>query len=322
MTNTTPLPDDLVDELLDEVLGTDSPEPGQHEPLQHPAPFIAAIPAEQMFADLDYQRPIDDARVRKMTSAYDVALVVIIEVAQRGPDSYAILDGQHRWAMCKRVLDNPTLVARIHRGLTVAEEAKLYHQLNTTRRALTTWDRWVARRTAGDPAVEAIEQILITRGLRVAHGVGPDRFRAVAAAERIVKLGGLALLADTIDLVRAAWPEDQTGLDANLIQGLALVLSLYPDELDRDRLLTTMAGYIPRQILARADAARELHTGTKERLVAHVLVANYNSTARAGRIDPFLNRLAAHSKHPNQPINQHTAAADQPVARGDGGDDQ
>lgn len=267
-------------------------------------PYVTALPVDELFADHTYQRELDEHRVNKMAANYRLALVGIVEVSDRGPHAtgprYAILDGQHRWATVRnRAFGDartPHLPCRVHTGLTVDQEAKLYHELNTTRKQLTGWDRWLARRGAGDPIVRDIEALLDRHGLKVALRGGGNIFRATRTAEKIVELNGLPLLDSVISVVRSAWPEDQNGMDGHILHGLAHVLSAYTrDELDLERLTAVLAGIMPRQLAARAAAVRELHKGTMDRLAAHVIVERYNAS-KGPRLEPFFTRVKPISK--------------------------
>lgn len=264
-------------------------------------PYVAALPVGRLFADSAYQRELDLLRVERMSAAFDIALVGIIEVSERDDGRFAILDGQHRWATVRDVSfnssdENPHVVCRIHRDLTVTEEAALYHQLNTTRKQLTGWDRWLARRTAQEPLVLDIEACAQRVGLTIAMTEGQNVLRATKACENVVELGGIQLLENALTLIRTAYPDDQSGLDAAIIQGLAHVLHAYTrEELDLERLVQSLATILPRQLTARADAVRELHKGTRDRLAAHVIVERYN-TGKGGRVQPFFERVKPQTK--------------------------
>lgn len=264
-------------------------------------PYIAALPVSALFADPTYQRDLDTFRVDKMADVYRVALVGIIEVSERADGRYAILDGQHRAAVVKSVAfgtpnPDPHIPCRIHTGLSVTQEAETYGQLNTTRRQLTGWDRWVARRGAQERAVLDIEQCAHRHGLVVGMQAGGNVLRATKACENVVAIGGVPLLDEVLSTVRQTWPDDQAGMDAAILLGLGLVLSSYDrDELDLARLVNTLAGVLPRQLTARASAAREIHKGALSRLAAHVIVEQYNSI-KAGRVTPFLDRVKPQTK--------------------------
>lgn len=286
-----------LDAALDDVL---EHEPTPADDTTRAEPYIDALPIDQLFADHTYQRELDEHRVARMADEFQIALVGIVEVSKRADHQYAILDGQHRWATVRDVdFDQPRarhLPCRVHTGLTITEEAALYHQLNTTRRQLTGWDRWLARRGAGDPVVRDIEALLARHDLQVSLRGGHNIFRATRTAEKIVELNGLQLLDQVVAVVRAAWPDDQNGMDGSILHGLAHVLDNYDrDELDTARLIEVLAGVMPRQLGARAAAVRELHKGTLDRLTAHVIVERYNG-AKGPKLQPFFERVKPVSK--------------------------
>ncbi len=283
---------DVVDHEYDATDGDRAPDA---------EPYITALPASALFADHTYQRELDEHRVVKMAANFRIALVGILEVSDRGADLYAILDGQHRWAMIRdrsfADAREPHIACRVHRDLTVDQEAKLYHELNTTRKQLTGWDRWLARRGAGDPVVRDIEMLLDSHGLRVALSGGGNVFRSTRTAEKIVELNGLPLLDEVIGTVRSAWPDDQGGMDGSILHGVAHVLDNYSrEELNLEQLVEALAGVLPRQLSARAGAVRELHKGTLDRLMGHVVVERYNGVKGTTRLVPFFERVKPTSK--------------------------
>lgn len=263
--------------------------------------YVTAVPIDRMFVDHTYQRPIDTHRVAGYVSEYDHTLIGIIEVAERPDGRYAILDGQHRWATAKVAeLTLTHLPCRVHRRLTLHEEAALYTRLNTTRRSLTTWDRWKGRRAAGDPAVTEIETTLARHGLAIAETPAPTHVRATKACETVVSIGGPQLLDDTMRTIRGAYPDDVDGLNASIITGVAHVLYHYPT-IDTERLTTALARMLPRQLIARAAAAREIQPGSLARLTATVIVDRYNATP-GPNIRPFAQQVKPHSKPPRKPV--------------------
>lgn len=284
-----------VDDEPDKAVAPDSPPPSAEEAGPKRDPFVAALPVADLFADPTYQRDLDDLRVQRMVRDFDPALVGIIEVSRRADGRYAILDGQHRWATVRDHefdrTDRPHIACRVHTGLTVADEARLYHQLNTTRKQLTGWDRWLARRAAGEQAVLDIEACVTAHGFTVGMREGAGVLRATKAAENVVALGGIPLLGEVLSVIRAAYGDDQAGLDAAIIHGLGHVMKFYDrEELDLHRLVEALQGVVPRQLTARAAAVREIHKGTLDRLTGHVIVERYNA-AKGRKIEAFFDRV-------------------------------
>jgi hypothetical protein len=242
--------------------------------------FITVLRAGDLFIDHTYQRPLDDSRVAKMAASYDVALVGILEVSDRGDGKYAVVDGQHRWAMLVeldvRSVDTP-VCCHVHRGLTVEQEAALFRDIDRGRRALTTWDRWHARLAAAEPTVVAIDRVVRTYNLVLSDQVRPSTIRATKTVEDIVAIGGTNLLGEVIDTLLTAWGPGADTFTAELLMGTAMVRAGY-SQVDLGRLIDKLIETTPRQVSARARALRETQSGSLGRLVAVYMLSLYNAT--------------------------------------------
>lgn len=286
---------------LDDTEAEPTAEPAAAEPKRDP--YVTALPVDSLFPDRSYQRDLDPGRVARMAKAYDAALVGIVEVSERPGGRYAILDGQHRWALTKDVMfeqeENPHIACRVHSGLSVEEEAALYGRLNTTRKQLTGWDRWKARRGASEPACIAIEEACAKAGWTVSYRSGTrGHLTCTSALEKVYQVGGAPFVTYVLGIITSAWNDDPDGATIAIVGALAGITGAYGDELDRARLVGALAGVVPRQLTARAAAARELHKGTIDKLTAHVIIEEYNAVARTGRLTPFLQVRKPGSPNP------------------------
>lgn len=264
-----------------------------------PTVYVDAIAVSDIFADHTYQRDLDTGRVTRMAKAYDPQLVGILEVALRKDGRFAVIDGQHRWEMLKTA--HPAgprayVACNVHTGLTVEQEAQLFYDIDKHRRRLTGWDRWNARRGAGEQVVLDIEATATAAGFSVEPRTTDGTIRCVGSMEKIVNLSGLQLLDSTLAVIVGAFGRTVDAVTGELVHGTALVLAYYgPDELDVKRLVSAMQSVAPRQVLARADALREVQKGQKPRLVASVLVDRYNSTS-GKKLQAFAERMPAQAK--------------------------
>jgi len=301
---------DKLRDALRRLLDLDDLEDNDDSNIDTPAaepkrdPYVTALSVEALFPDRTYQRDLDPARVARMAKAYDPALVGIVEVSARDGGRYAILDGQHRWAMTKDLAFEqdtaPHIACRVHTGLTITEEAALYGRLNTTRKQLTGWDRWKARRGAGETVCLAIEEACARAGWTVSYRSSTrGHLTCTTALEKAYNLGGAPFITYILGIVSAAWNDDPDGATLPIIGGLAGVIGAYGDSnLDRERLITALSAVVPRQLTARAAAARELHKGTVDKLTAHVIVEEYNAAARGGKLPPFFSVQTPGSPNP------------------------
>jgi hypothetical protein len=261
-------------------------------------PYIAALRAGDLFADPAYQRDLDISRVERMRRELDRTLLGVIEVSERAEGRYAIIDGQHRWAVIQAAGgEDAHLVCQVHTGLGIEDEARLFYEIDTRRKTLSWWDRWRARRGAGDPQVLGIDQVLRRHRLQVNPAPADGNVRATKALQTIVTdLGDLGMLDQVLSVLSAAFGRSFDAFDGALLQGVALVLGHYPaDELDTERLARQLRDIPPRQLRAKALALREAHRGTVPRLCAAVIVERYNA-GRGRNIEAFFTRAPSTGK--------------------------
>ncbi|WAX58538.1 Lsr2 family protein [Jatrophihabitans cynanchi] len=263
-----------------------------------PGTYITALPVAALFADPTYQRDLDEPRVAKMSGEYDHTLLGVLEVSERDDGRFAILDGQHRWATVARINgEHAHVVCNVHAGLSIEDEACLFHEIDTSRRNHTWWDRWRARRGMADSTVLAIDEVLHRHQLQVNPAPADGNIRATKALETIVDdLGGLQMLDNVLIVLTSAFGRSVDAFDGGIMQGVALVLGHYDaDELHGERLVAQLSAIAPRQLRARAVALREAHRGTVPRLSAAVIVERYNA-ARGCHLEPFFTRVPSASK--------------------------
>lgn len=250
--------------------------------------YVAAVTAAECFVDHTYQRIQDVARARKIAAGWDRRLVGLIEVSDRGPDAtprYAVIDGQHRWAAAGFLQDPPQLVANVHEGLTVEQEAELFDKLNRQRKQPTTWDHWKARRVSGDPIVAAIEQIAAQAGLHCTENAGtPGGIFCTSTMEKVAaSAGGLDLLGDTLIAITTAWGYQRAAVESPVVHGLAMVIHTFgPDRLTAGRLNDALQSIPPQRIRLAATTLRDASIpGSLAKLTA-MAFANHINQATAG----------------------------------------
>lgn len=194
------------------------------------------VPLDELMVDPSYQRVLEEKRVNKIVAEFDPALLGVLEVSLRNGKA-AIFDGQHRFAALQRrgAKDAPCL---IHEGLTVAEEAMLFVDLQTRRKALRPLDRFKARIVAGDESAISITRIAHEHGYVIAEGANSiNGIGAVAALDRIYDRGGSDLLSKTLELV-SVYRGEPKGTDGSLLEGLAIAIERY----GKDRRMEKLPG--------------------------------------------------------------------------------
>lgn len=244
--------------------------------------YITALGVTEIFADHSYQRALDTARIAAMVAQWDVRLVGVIDVSDRGPTAhprYAVVEGKHRWAAAKQLNPIGVIVARVHTGLSKSQEAQLFTDIDATRRRLNTWDQWKARRRAGDATVTTIESIAARVGLVVDNAPTDGRVRCVKTLERIMAWPkGEMLLRDTLLLLHEIWGNQQAAYDSALVTGMALLLRKCGTDVafETDRLIESLIDFTPARILYIAKAKGEHNTAPLPKRVALTLLERFN----------------------------------------------
>lgn len=183
---------------------------------------IRGVPVGELMVDPTYQRELDERRVDGIVDGFDPALLGTLEVSARNGRS-AVFDGQHRLAALKRLrIDHVACV--VHEGLSVEDEARLFVELQTRRKALTPLDRFRARLVAGESQARAINRIVEAAGYKVTSGGGAAAIGAVTALDRVLALDETgAILESALDLL-SVWKGEPKATDGALILGLGLFL--------------------------------------------------------------------------------------------------
>jgi uncharacterized protein DUF6551 len=251
---------------------------------------VALLRLGELEVDTRFQRPMNEARVKRMQSTFDPTLVGLLTVSARTGGHYVLLDGQHRWmvlvnmgytdALCE-VLDN----------LTLEQEATIFHGRNVGRVRLGIGDYFRARLTAKEPTALAIMKLVTAAGFQIDLNPGRNWKNAASKAEHIVAIHALervyniGLLGQTLLAVRHAWPNQPAFfMKSDLILGIGGFLRTYP-EADAGRITKQWSYYSPHAIIAAAMANTTL-VGRRSgwTSIVEVLRDAYNRNQKGSRL--------------------------------------
>lgn len=252
-------------------------------------PFrVELLSLETLLTDKSYQRPPNWRFVRATAAKFDPSLVGTIDVAQRSPSRYAILDGQQRSEIV-RLLGMETIWASVYQGLDIASEARFFLKKNRDRRAVHPFYTFQAKVTSRDPVAMAVDRIVQEHGYAIALGgpgsklgTGKDNvIQAVHALETAYNRKrpdeDADALTPTLRVMRGSTLGRPHGQAASLLRGLSLVFSKYSEaELDEDRLTQSVAYSGPDLIIGRARDLQRTAGGTVDIAVAKVVIGEYD----------------------------------------------
>lgn len=272
-------------------LPTDTVNLRMQEGSQDEWPFrVELLPLSSLLVDDTYQRPPGWGFVRREAARFDASLVGTIDVAQRSPSSFAILDGQQRTEIV-RLVGKATIWASIYIGLDVQSEARFFLHKNAHRKNMHPFYTFRAEVASGDPDANAVEAIVAKHGYKLAIGAprldaNVNHIAAIAAVKKAHERklpDGRDALDPTLEILSRATFGRVEGQSAMMIRGLSATLVERPD-FELERMVDVVAFLGPDLILGRMrDVKRATPALTSEQAIARVVLGEYDSRRRARR---------------------------------------
>ena len=243
---------------------------------------FAKIKPSETFIDYRYQRELDQRRVKAMTEAYDPHRVGVPVVSKRTDGTSAVADGQHRLAAATAAghADVPLLM-EIHEGLTLAQEAGLFLQLNGGRTAVGAIDKYKARLEHQEPVAMEIRDILHRQKCKIVRGRQRYGVSAVEAVEYAYHKGNL----EKVMCVLVKWLDgDPEAFDNLLIRSVSMFLAQLPDASPL-YLAEKLDSYAPSKVKAKLNREAQQVSNSRWDASRYVLIEIYNyRTAKPKRV--------------------------------------
>lgn len=242
--------------------------------------IIKLKPADLSF-DPAYQREVVRTHLAKLAESFSPDLVGTLTVSRR-PTGDFVIDGQHRTQAAILAGHGATsLSCVVHTGLTQAQEAQMFLDLNRVRKPILKVNEWNAGLAAGDPAIIGQSLAIERAGWKVnPTSTAIGQISAIAALARIRQLdrnGDLDLTYRTLRLLTDAWGMGPEVANGHLLNGTAIFLARYGETVDAPSLSAKLRKeYDATRIIGTARNWLALHGGTVANALAAVLVQEYN----------------------------------------------
>lgn len=210
------------------------------------------MPPGLLRIDPRYQRKPNKSWLRDRKGKLDWQLFGRLIVSARN-DGFYVVDGQHRLelALSEGVDGVPV---ELHAGLTLSQEARLFHDLDTQRRGLSTDDNFRALVVAEDPVALSVKEVLDRHSIRHGHFREGNGFRAFKTAIFLVNKYGLAAFEDALSILHETWPDNRRATSGQLLLGMAEFRMTFP-KIDRVELIDKLRGHTsPEKLWAHAQA--------------------------------------------------------------------
>jgi len=235
---------------------------------------------------LIYQRIIKPEKIKEMVGDWQPQSIMTPEVSFRD-GVYWLIDGNHRRVAAAQ-LGFTHLYCKIHTGLTIEEEARMFVTMNGKRTAPTIGDLFKAKLAYNDTSAVALRDTIENEcGLQLKLN-GKSTETGIPLTSTLYKMwenAGHNEFKQTIETIKAMWLGYPKAWNSAFIIGVNHFLYVHPEvsfkEFDKK-----LCGTLPAVIISRATGST---TGNmNSQTIYRVLVDYYNIKRRSGRLE-YLN---------------------------------
>lgn len=270
------------------------PKKYRYELPEHPVDYGVSVVAADLKIDAEAQRTLNPSRAKAIAADIKPHALGSIIVSQRTNGDMYIVDGQHRREAC-RIAGIENMVAEVHRGLTLQEEASLFLIKNREASKTNAHDEYRIGLTAGLPLFVDTEEILVSHNLKIGS-TSSNQIGAVQGILAITDKYGPEILDDVLTVAEAAYGRSAETWDGMIIGGLGEAIGRHRNILSNETALDELA----RKLAKRSSAARLIGdarssatgygskadgTGSRKMAAYRLIIDAWNKARRVNRID-------------------------------------
>lgn len=262
------------------------------------------VPIKDLVSNQDYQRNLSMLHVRKAVEDFDLNQINPIKVSRRNGVNY-VFNGQHTAeiiAMVSGSRETPVW-CMIYDDLDYAEEADIFANQMKNVKSLQPLEIFNANCEAGNNKALMIKGLVESYNLKIAASSMPGCISAVSALEKIYDKYGYDMLDRVIKLIIITWEGEQKSFSANMINGVARLLSAFGDKL-KDDIFKEKLGSISVKEISRT--AKERRAGSLGYAEAMLLFYNKKMKATLHWNDLYSNKVTKESNQENDIENALT----------------
>ena len=252
------------------------------------------VPIEKMCAREGIsQRTFRPHWARQILSEFNLEDLGCLTVNHVG-EWYWVTDGQHRlWALKKWLGEyaGQTIQCWVYDDLSEKEEAELFDRLNTIK-AVSAFDRFKVRLTAEREEETNINAVVRLKKLKVSRQKGEGAISCVGTLAKVYRLGPDFLSRD-LDITYQSFGD--SGLDADILNGLGVLVSRYDGRLDDKRAiraLESLRGGV-NAIRNRAETLRQQTGASRSHCIAAAALETYNRSKGGKKLPSWWKSEAA-----------------------------
>lgn len=245
---------------------------------------IERVRIRDIVIDGRVQRGLDLSRANRIANEFEPEAFGVPTISRRSDGSLHAVDGQHRIMGASIAgYGDKQFQMKVHEGLELEAEARLFRLLNATRKPLPV-DLFRIAVIEKEPAAVAMNRLVQSTGLHVANS-GETSFRAVSALREVYETDAVAAERALHTLVRA-WGCTSASVQASLVAGAGRFYLRYGDTPSMEKLIVGLAKYAggANAMIGGARGLARIRSVTVADAVADIFVQVHNKSARQNQL--------------------------------------
>lgn len=233
------------------------------------------IPIKNLVSNQDYQRVLSTSHINRAAASFDLYQINPVKVSRRDGINY-VFNGQHTIeivALVSGSRDTPVW-CMIYDELDYEHEADIFANQQKFVKALSPYEVFVANLEAGNDKQLILKDLVESYGMALGKTKSVGVVCCISTLEMVYDKYGLQTLDRTLRLVIGTWEGDVNSFAANIIAGIAKIVSVFGDKLI-DNIFKEKVGSISVKSLTRT--ARERRPGSLGFAEAILIAYNWKS---------------------------------------------
>lgn len=246
-------------------------------------PFVPDVHFEQipicnLVSNQEYQRALSLKHIKKAAAHFDPLQINPVKVSRRDGINY-VFNGQHTIEIVAAVSGSreTPVWCMVYENLKYETEADIFANQQKFVKSLSPYEIFIANVEAGNDEQLIIKGLVESYGLNITHGKVPGAICCISSLEAIFENNGYQVLDRTLKLVIGTWEGDVNSLSANMIRGVAKLVSSYGDSLNDDIFKEKLGSHSVREI---GRIAKDRKVGSMG--YAEAMLIMYNKNFKTG----------------------------------------
>ena len=245
----------------------------EQNPDQSQSPFVPnvhyeLIPIKNLVSNQEYQRNLSEKHVQKAAANFDIYQINPVKVSRRDGVNY-VFNGQHTIeiiALVSGSRDTPVW-CMIYDDLQYAREADIFANQMKYTKPLLPYEIFMANIEAGNDKQLIIKELVESYDLEIGAQQLPGRICAVSTLESVYDKYGLRTLDRVLRLCVGTWEGVPQSFSANMLNGVARVVSAYGDAIKDDTFKERLGRISVKELIRTAKDRRAGSLGYAEAIV-------------------------------------------------------